>query len=81
LESNALLFIMLFTAGLASNGKSVQKSADAFARYTGANDGINKTLNDMSKLVPNDEKFFLVGGAFVGQTIVDRKIVFTWRFP
>jgi len=73
--------MLLVCAGAASKGASTQKSMDAYLKYTGANEGIDKILKDIQKPVPDTVKYYIGSGVYIGQTLIDRKIVITFHFP
>jgi hypothetical protein len=80
-ESSAALLILLASASYLGRGPAIQKSMDAYLRYSGADNMLDKKLNEYQQSVPEDAKIYLGAGFYLTKSIIDRKITFTYHFP
>jgi len=80
METNIALFTLLAIASAQNHGQATSKSLDAYLRYTGVDKQIDVINNNAKNMVPEEVKFYLAPGIFIGKTIIDRKIVIQWTF-
>lgn len=80
-ESTAALLILLASASYLDHGSAPQKAMDAYLRYSGANEMIDRKFDEYQQSVPEDAKMYLGAGFYLTKSIIDRKITFTYHFP
>jgi hypothetical protein len=78
-EPNSLLFISVAALVIASpQGDADKALARAYLKHT----GIDRSLKDFEKdHTPEEARIYLGYAAYISKTMIDKKIVFTWRFP
>lgn len=82
MDSVSLLFFSVLTVGIASPKQDAQKALfDAYMRHTHIEDNVEKRADKLRRDVVSDEARFYLGYAgYIGKTVIDKRIVFTWRF-
>lgn len=81
METNIFLFALLAAVSISGKGAPTSKSLDAYLKYTGADASLNNIGKNIEHSVPEETRFYLASGVYLGRTLIERKVVVTWSFP
>lgn len=83
MDPTSLLFFSALTVFVAvPEGGARQATLNAYMKQSGIESNINDTLKYLERReLSKEAKIYLGYTAYIGKTLIDKRIVFEWRFP
>jgi hypothetical protein len=81
MDPTSLLFFSCLAVGIASPKPDAHSHIlDAYLRQSGIEQNLDKLGHHYEQKIPDEVKIYAGWAGYISKTVVDRKIVFTWRF-